>query len=198
MDLTTNYIKHVKSKKHPVNNFFLNYFSKTVVKEAKKLRPRTVLDVGCGEGFILANLKQNKVGKEHEGIEYVDKAIKLAKQLYPTLKILKGNIYKLPYQDNSFDLVLCTEVLEHLDYPERALKELLRVTKKHLLLTVPNEPYFTIQRVLRGKNILELGDHPEHIQHWSSRSFKKFVQKQAIVKKIKRPLPWTLIIARKY
>ncbi len=194
---TTNYIKHKKSTKNPINNFFVKNFNKAMVKEVKKLRPQSVLDVGCGEGFTLSMLKQNKIGKHLEGIDNMDDAIKLGHELHPTLTIKKGNIYKLPYNDNTFDLVICSEVLEHLEFPSRAVKELVRVSKKFVVLSVPNEPWFTVQRFLRGKNILELGDHPEHIQHWSSGKFKKFLGQFVVIKSIKTPLPWTLVSARK-
>ena len=50
-----------------------------------------------------------------EGIEYLQAAIDLGKKTYPDIKITKGTIYELPYKDNSFDLVLCTEVLERVN-----------------------------------------------------------------------------------
>src|SRR5579872_4398287 len=140
MENTTNYIKHKKSSKHPVNNYFLKNFNKALIKESKKLRPASVLDVGCGEGFVLSSFKANKIGKKLEGVDYSEQAVRVGKKLHPYLDLKKGNIYKLPYDDNSFDLVICIEVLEHLEYPDRALKELMRVSKKNLILSVPNEP----------------------------------------------------------
>lgn len=195
---TTNYIKHKQSTKNPINNFFVRRFNALLLREAKKIRPETVVDVGCGEGFTLANLKLHKVGKKIEGIEYMDEAIQIGKKLHPSITIKKGDIHKLPYADNSIDLVICSEVLEHLERPDLAMKELVRVTKKYLILSVPNEPWFTIQRFLRGKNFFRLGDHPEHIQHWSSRRFVKFVSQFIEVKKVKKPLPWTLVVCKKF
>lgn len=192
---TSNYQKN--TTQNPISKFFLNNFYSVLLQEVKALHPISVLDVGCGEGFTLAKLKKAKIGKTLEGIEYVDDAITLGKKLHPSLKIKKGTIYKLPYKANSFDVVLCTEVLEHLEDPEHALRELKRVTKKYLVLSVPNEPLFTIQRILRGKNVFKLGAHPEHIQHWSSNSFKQFVQKHVKIRSDKTPLPWTLVIAAK-
>ena len=193
--ITTNLEKH--STKNPVSRFFLDNFYNTFLSEIKKLHPGTVLDVGAGEGFTLQNLYTRKIGKRLEGIEYMDEAISLAKKIHPHLNIKKGNIYNLQYQDNSFDVVVCTEVLEHLEDPEKALKELKRVSKKYLILSVPNEPYFTIQRFFRGKNMLHLGDHPEHIQHWSFVQFKKFVSVNLKIKTVRSPFPWTLLVAEK-
>src|SRR5262245_50534513 len=135
---TTNLEKH--TTENPISLFFLNNFKNLVLEQAKKLHPDSVLDVGAGEGFMLELLRYKNVGKKLEGIEYMDDAIKLGKKMHPDVTIKKGDIYNLPYKDNTFDLIMCTEVLEHLDDPTRALAELKRVTKKYLILSVPNEP----------------------------------------------------------
>ena len=195
MEKTTNLTKHQNN--NPISKFFLDNFKTLLLSKVKNLKPESILDVGAGEGFTLEMFRQNKIGKKLEGIEYMDEAIEFGKQFHPKVKIKKGDIYKLPYKDNSFDVIICTEVLEHLDDPIRALQELRRVTKKYVILSVPNEPLFTIQRFLRGKNMIKLGDHPEHIQHWSSDKFEKFVRVQMMIKDVSTPLPWTMITAKK-
>lgn len=192
---TTNLEKH--TTQNPLSRFFLDNFKKLLLEQAKQLSPKSILDVGAGEGFNLEMFRLNNIGSKLEGIEYIDDAIHLGKKLHPKVKIKKGDIYKLPYSANTFDLVICNEVLEHLEDPTAAIKELKRVTKKYLILSVPNEPLFTIQRIFRGKNVLKFGAHPEHIQHWTSGSFEKFVLQYLKVKDIMTPLPWTMITAQK-
>ncbi len=197
MPLPTNFQKHTTG--NPISRIFLNNFFNVVISVVKPFKPETVLDVGCGEGFTLARLKKEGIGKKLEGIESEDASISLGKKIHPDVIIKKGSIYKLPYKDNSFDLVLCTEVLEHLKKPKEGLKQLIRVSNQYVLLTVPNEPYFTIQRFIRGKNILKLGDHPEHVQHWTSFSFEQFVLKEKVQVIIKKhPFPWTMLLLKKY
>lgn len=192
---TTNLEKH--STQNPISRFFLNNFKSLLLEKAKHIHPESVLDVGAGEGFTLEMLRKNKIAKELEGIEYMDEAIQLGKKLHPKVKIKKGDIYKLPYKANTFDLVICTEVLEHLDEPQKALEELKRVAKKYLIISVPNEPLFTVQRILRGKNVLKLGAHPEHIQHWTPNKFEKFVAALLKIDDFQTPLPWIMITAKK-
>jgi ubiquinone/menaquinone biosynthesis C-methylase UbiE len=103
----------------------------------------------------------------------------------------------LQYKDNAFDLVLCNEVLEHVENPEKALQELKRVTSKYLLLSVPNEPIFMASNFLRGKNVSRWGNDIEHINHWSRNSFKNFVKKELQIHAIYNPFPWTIILAEK-
>lgn len=195
MNSTTNLTKHQNN--NPISKFFLDNFKTLLLAKVRALKPDSILDVGAGEGFTLDMFRRSNVGKKLEGIEYMDEAIEFGKKLHPQVKIKKGDIYQLPYKDNSFDVIICTEVLEHLEDPAAALVELKRVTKKYIILSVPNEPLFTIQRFMRGKNMLKLGDHPEHIQHWSSGKFEKFVREHLAIKDVSTPLPWTMITAKK-
>ena len=149
MPETSNYQKHIS--RNPLQKFLIENFYKSLVCLAKPVRPVTVMDVGCGEGFTLIKLKQAKIGRTFEGIDHSDDALKLGKKLYHKLNIKKGDIYHLPYKDNTFDMLVCTEVLEHLTFPEKAVKELARVAKKYIVISVPNEPLFILSNFLRGK-----------------------------------------------
>lgn len=193
--MTDNYKKH--TSKNPLQKFLLNNFYKIIFSELQEIKPIHILDVGCGEGFTLERFRKKSIGKKIEGLEYSDAAISLGKKIYPHIKIVKGTIYDMPYKDNSFDLVTCLEVLEHLQEPEKALLEIHRVTSKYALFSVPNEPFFMLANFLRGKNIARLGNDIEHIQHWTFISFKKFVGQAFSVLNINLPFPWTVILARK-
>lgn len=195
MHATDNYKKHTSSSK--LQQKLLGKFNEALLAEAKELSPKTVLDVGCGEGFTLEMLRTNGVGESLEGVDFLDRAIELGKKEHPKLKLKQGTIYDLDYKDNTFDLVICSEVLEHVEHPEKALQELVRVTKKNLLLSVPNEPIFMLGNFLRGKNVSRFGNDIEHINHWTFWMFEKFVSKHAVIKKVRYPIPWTLIVAQK-
>jgi len=187
---TDNYQKH--TSKNPLKRFFINNFFKTLVSQVKNLKIGSVLDVGCGEGFTLNKLKENKIGKVHEGIDYSKEAISLGKKAYPNLHISQGNIYGLKHEDNSFDLVICSEVLEHLEDPQKALKELIRVSKKHILLSVPNEPWFCLF------NYTQWGKDIGHINKWSKNKFVKFLKSESYkVVFVKTPFPWTMVVLKK-
>lgn len=193
---TTNYNKHKSNnfaQKYLINNFY-----KEMLKLIKPLKPVRVLDAGCGEGFSIVKLSRNKIGKQITGIDNSKEAILLGKKMYPQLDISQGNIYELNFDSNTFDLVICTEVLEHLENPVKALAELKRVSKKYLVFSVPNEPIFRISNFMRGKHLLRFGNHPEHINNWSSTSFEKLLRKNGYkICAKKTPFPWTLILARK-
>lgn len=197
IQLPSNYLKH--TSKNPIQQLLINNFYKNLIDLAKPLNPETILDAGCGEGFSLAKLSESKIGKKLEGIDYSREAVALSQRLFPTLGFKYGSIYSLPYKDNSFDLVVCTEVLEHLDDPQKALSEVLRVSKKYILFSVPNEPFFMGSNFLRGKNLKNWGNNPEHINHWTIFSFLGFLKKENIkIKKVKLPFPWIMVLVEKY
>lgn len=169
-----------------------------MVELALKTSPVSILDAGCGEGFTLDRLRKECVGRRVIGIDSSKLALRLGKKLHPKLDLKKGDINKLPYKRNTFDLVICSEVLEHLKKPQNALSEAARVSKRHLIITVPNEPFFMLANLLRGKNISRLGNHKEHIQHWTYAGFKKFVEKQDLgIIFATISFPWTLVLAEK-
>lgn len=104
------------------------------------------------------------------------------------------DVYNLAYENNLFDLVMALEVLEHLDKPQAAIHEIKRVTKKYCLLSVPNEPFFSIGNLLRGKNVSLWGSDPEHIHKWNKRRFLKLLEKDFKVVEIRNSFPWLITL----
>lgn len=195
MKTTDNYRK--QTTKNPVQRYLIDQFYEKFLVEIALLKPHSILDVGCGEGFTLERLHEKKIGTRLVGIDFLDLAIQIGKKERPYLDLKVGNIYDIPFKSNAFDLVICSEVLEHIDDPEKGLSELKRVTNKHLALSVPNEPLFMLANFLRGKNWSRFGNDIEHINHWSTGGFSKFVGSQLTVKKVRRSFPWTILIAEK-
>jgi|SRR5581483_3130369 len=194
--LPTNFVKH--TSKNPLQKFLINNFYSSLMSLAKPLTPEKILDAGCGEGFTMEKLEKNRIGKKIEGVEYSKDAIILGKNLFPTLNFKQGSAYDLPYKDNAFDLVVCTEVLEHLDQPKKALSEVLRVSKKYVLISVPNEPFFMFGNFIRGKNLFRFGNDPGHINHWTIPSFLSYLKKNGVkIRKVQLPLPWILVLGEK-
>lgn len=192
---TDNFKKH--TTKNFLQRFLIDRFFDTFISELKALGPDSILDAGCGEGFTLERVRRAAIGTKLEGLDFLDRAIQLGKITHPELSLKQGNIYELPYEDNSFDVVLCLEVLEHLEYPERALKELQRVARKYCIVSVPNEPLFQMANFLRGKNLTRWGNDIEHIQHWSTSGIGKLVGKFFEVQKTRTPFPWTIVVSAK-
>lgn len=111
-----------------------------------------LLDVGCACGHYYRSIKK-KVNKNffYTGTDpykiFLDKA-KIAWKNDDNSNFVKGNIYKLPFKQNQFDLTICSNVFIHLNKVKKPLKELLRVTKKTIILrTVLYDMSYKIQLV---------------------------------------------------
>lgn len=155
--------------------------------------PTTILDVGCAEGTVAHRLVQ-LTGAEVTGFDLDDPAITQAWADGPG-ELVTGDAHALPFEDKSFDLVLGLEVLEHVADPHLVLAEMVRVTKRPLILSVPNEPFFRMGNLLTCRHVRSLGNTPGHWNHWTPISFQALVSKHAALEEVKHPFPWTLLRA---
>jgi len=190
--------KHAKYQAvNPVSSRLVLGFLRTVERFVVPLGVGSVLDVGCGEGVVLKSLEKHLqrstcVAIDLDPVEAADAARNL-----PGCHIQVSSAYELPFRGASFELVMCCEVLEHVDDPERALKELTRVASKHVLLSVPREPLWRALNVVRGAYLRDWGNTPGHINHWTAASFERFVGSELEVLKRAAPPPWTVLLGRK-
>ena len=116
------------------------YRTDNVMELMPKDKIESALDVGCGDGY-LCSLYKTKGIKTVEGCDFSKKRIDFAKKTFTKCKFSEESIYNMTYKNNSFDLVSSVEVIEHLENPLDAIKELARVSKKYVLITVPyDEP----------------------------------------------------------
>jgi len=169
-------------------------FHATLLALVRSCGPRTILDAGCGEGINLLALSE--AGSwELTGVDLDDESLQIARRALPrSVPLDRGDLEALPYPDRSFDLVIGTEVLEHVDVPEAALVEMARVSRGHLVLSVPREPIWRIANVSRGKYWTRLGNTPGHVNHWSGRGFARFCARHVRVLERRSPLPWTFLL----
>lgn len=107
-------------------------------KELPNFNPRVILDAGCGDG-LLAKLMKNLTGAEVYGVDISKKGLELTKRRGVIVKECDLN-RGIPFTDESFDLVISHQVIEHLLNPDFFLRECERVLcrKGHLILTTPN------------------------------------------------------------
>jgi SAM-dependent methyltransferase len=97
---------------------------------------KSLLDVGCGRGYLLDRVRKERPDIELTGFDVVNKLA------YEGLRAVTGNAEALPFEDKSFDVVTCSHTLEHLLEPTRAVAELKRVAKRVLYVAVPCQRYY--------------------------------------------------------
>ncbi|MBT5022268.1 methyltransferase domain-containing protein [Candidatus Woesearchaeota archaeon] len=189
------YNKH--NSKNPLIKFLMNKFHTDLFKLIKKTKSNQILDVGCGEGYTTRLIKKKFKKVNIQGIELEQKALKIAQRENKKLKFKQGSIYSIKDKDKSFDLVIATEVLEHLEKPKNALTEVKRISKKYGIFTVPYEPFWRIANIARGAYLKDLGNTPGHIQHWSKRSFRKMLKKEFKKVTITNSTLWIMAVCEK-
>jgi len=96
----------------------------------------SIIDVGCGNGYILKEIAEQNKNKSLHGFD-----LKKPKGELPFI-FTSGNIESLPFEDNSFDTVLCNHTIEHLLGEEKCVRELIRITKNRLVIVTPCQRYF--------------------------------------------------------
>jgi 2-polyprenyl-3-methyl-5-hydroxy-6-metoxy-1,4-benzoquinol methylase len=103
--------------RNPVQRFLIWYFHRRVGELVAASGTSAILDVGCGEGFTIDRLASLDSHLPIQGLDYDFPALLQAKEKHPKALFQMGDIGRLPFATDSFELVLCLEVLEHL--PER-------------------------------------------------------------------------------
>ena len=158
--------------------------------------PQRALEVGCGPGDLARSLFLDR-GCEYVGVDISPEQIDRARKSHPSLQFQTASVYELPFEGNSFDLVVACEVLEHLERPAVALAEIERVGGGHVLVSVPWEPVWCLLNLARGAYVSRWGNTPGHVQRFSRRAIRRLVGRQFELVAQRRPFPWTMLLARK-
>lgn len=144
-----------------------------------------ILDVGTGEGLAIQRITQllSEGGGDPRpviGVEYRLAKLRAARRRNPRMSAVVADIGMLPFRDGAMPTVLCMEVLEHLDRPADAVRELARVSGATLVVTVPFEPLFRLGNLARGKNLRKFGNDPEHLQQFNPRNVRTLLSFESI------------------
>lgn len=204
-----------KTVEQPCGNYYDKYHSKNIIVKRMMahffhaydqlistigLDKCTILEAGCGEGEIASFLYHMNKNAQIDAFDISEEVIETARQSIdsppPPINFYVDSIYDFPL-DKKYDLVICSEVLEHLEYPEKALARIKCASNGYLICSVPREPIWRILNIARGKYIKMLGNTPGHINHWSKRSFITFLKRNDCkIIDVKSPLPWTVVLVK--
>jgi ubiquinone/menaquinone biosynthesis C-methylase UbiE len=137
------------------------------------------VDAGCGEGHLTSYLNRHGAVANIIGLDINFQHLVFARCHHPEISLVEADLGNLPFEDQMFDYAVCTEVLEHITDPVRAIVELRRVVRRrgHLVVSVPHEPYFHWGNRLRGKYPRTGGWTPDHVNRWRRREFIRFIER---------------------
>lgn len=183
------------SSRNPIERRLMAGFFDALEGSLPDEPPTSVLEVGVGEGEVSSRLRWRYRGASIVGVDLPDPAL-AADWRERGLVGLFADIGALPFPAEAFDLILAIEVLEHIPDPPKALAELARLGRGHLVLSVPREPVWRLANMARGKYLGALGNTPGHVQHWSRRGFARLVASRFEVLDVRTPFPWTMVSAR--
>ena len=137
-----------------------------VVGVLRGLSPATLLDVGSGRGTFLWPLLADPA-LAAVTVTAIDRDARRARDLgavarggVARLRAVRADVGRLPFADGTFDATTALEVLEHLGDPGGAAREALRVSRRHVVVSVPSQE----------------DDNPEHIQRFDARSLEDLLR----------------------
>ena len=134
-----------------------------IMTELAGLDFTTLADIGGAEGYKGAMIRE-LFGAEVLNADLSPEACRLAERIYG-LQTRAVSMEALPFADESFDCVLCSESLEHVSQPGRSLAELLRIARKAVVITVPAE---TLEQV---SSSIQSGDPHAHVNWFDLAAF---------------------------
>jgi len=185
--------------RNPIVRRIMMGFSDTLSSLVERASPTDIHEVGCGEGYWIQHWTAQ--GIRVRGSDFSEKVISLASanakgKGIPENAFLVRSIYDLERGRDSADLIVCCEVLEHLEDPLAGIASLQRIVTNHLIVSVPREPVWRMLNMMRGKYWGQLGNTPGHLNHWSSSSFIRFISQYFNIVEIRKPFPWTMLLCR--
>ncbi len=151
------------------------YKAKNIVEVCTSIKPIKILEVGAGDGSILHYLNQWDFGQELYALEIAQTGVtKIKERNLSNLKEVQTfDGYKIPYGDNSFDLVILAHVLEHVEHERILIRELKRVAK-YVVIEVPKDYRFGVDK--RMKHFLAYG----HINMYSPTLLRFLLQSEGL------------------
>jgi len=192
-ELFSHYMEKYENR-NPIAKLLVHGFFKTIERIVQSFGPHDrLLEVGCGPGESSRRIMNMLKGQHFEVSEYDERLVKMLKERDFPLRITQESVYSLNRKDNEFDGIFLLEVLEHLEDYRGALKEIFRVSRKHVIVSVPNEPLWRILNIVRRKYLKSWGNTPGHINHWNRPRFVKLIEEFGVCRGVYTPIPWIVV-----
>lgn len=181
---------------NPLVRKMMDGFERTLDELWEQAAPKTILDVGCGEGVLTHKWAQRLDGGRIVGIDLDEPELQAAwaQRKADNLEYRVLEATNLPFADGEFELASAIEVLEHVPEPATTIREMARIASRHLLVSVPREPLWRGLNMARGAYLKDLGNTPGHVNHWSKRAFVAELSKVGKVVETRSPFPWTMLL----
>ena len=181
---------------NPVVRRLMTGFESALDELWEHAAPASALDVGCGEGVLTERFAERLGTGRVAGVDLDDPKLRAewSNRARPNLEFRAYDGGELPFRRNDFDIACAIEVLEHVPDPEQTVAEMVRVARKHVLVSVPREPLWRALNMLRGSYVRDWGNTPGHVNHWSKSDFLDFLNAHGRIAAVRSPFPWTMVL----
>jgi 2-polyprenyl-3-methyl-5-hydroxy-6-metoxy-1,4-benzoquinol methylase len=184
--------------RNPIARRLVDGFLEQVCELADRAGAGEAHEVGCGEGEISMLLARRglRVRGSDVSAEVIAEARRRSRAAGVEVDYRTAPISTLVPDRDAAELIVCCEVLEHLDDPGAGLETIARLARPWLLVSVPREPIWRALNLARGTYVRDLGNTPGHLGHWSRRGFVEFLRSRVEVVDVRSPVPWTMALCR--
>ena len=188
--MENDHMEKLYNSKNPLVRYIHVERLKKIVSLIPKQKNLKILDAGCGEGQLLLRIQKifSSFNAELYGVDVTNVALERAKKRAPKSKFSLQDLKNLNYENNFFDVIICTEVIEHVPEYQKVLRELKRILKDRgvLIISFPNEPLWILSRFFLGRRPIKIPDH------YNSFSPKKLIKEVNLKVKEKINIPFRL------
>lgn len=182
---------------NPIGRFLVRRFDAALMAALVDLNPQSIHEVGCGEARLSKMIASN-LGVPVFATDFSESIVRNnTENGIHGVEFECKSIYDLDAETDPRDIIMCCEVLEHLEYPEEGLGKLCELGARSYIFSVPREPTWRWLNLIRGAYVANLGNTPGHLNHWSKASFASFLAEGGFeVLQWHNPFPWLMVTAK--
>lgn len=182
------------------NNLLQRIWHKGKLKAVLNLiedEPKNVLDVGSASGWFLSNIHRKYPKSKCIGVDKYKDAVTFGNKKYKSLKLIYADAHNLPFKAETFDLVICTEVLEHVKDPDIVLKEIKRVLSRGGVAIIEMDSGNILFRTAWywWTNLRRGVWRDSHIHLFNAQKLEKVIKKSGLKIKKKKNFNFTMGVA---
>lgn len=186
------------ASRNPIERRLVQRFLQDLDELVARSGARDAHEVGCGEGELAARIASRglRVRGTDAFPEVIAEARRRADENGLEIEFQATAIQQLDPELHGAELIVCCEVLEHLEDPAGAVDILSALASPWLIASVPREPLWRVLNMARLRYLRELGNTPGHLGHWSRRGFLRLLEPRFELVEARTPLPWTMALCR--
>lgn len=191
-----NYYNKYESQ-NPIAQWLTRNFKSNLLELIERTSARDIHELGCGEGYLSVYINDHIRPERFRASDFSNEIIQTARLMHGEqgVEFSQGSIYDINEKDRA-QLMICCEVLEHLEAPETALQKIQLLAPEFAVFSVPREPLWCMTNMARFKYLSDFGNTPGHLQHWSKRGFKQMISRYFEIIEVRSPYPWTMLLCR--